>query len=372
MQSMCVSGLTELDAKGVAQPELAESWDVSSDGLKYTFHLADAKWSNGDAVTAADFVYGWQRLDDPKTASEYAFILDTIHVKNAADVNAGTMDKSQLGVKAVDDKTFEVDLTLPCDFLLGLMAFPSFFPLNQKFYEKEGDQFALSANDMAFWFGTDTQGRDLFTRVWEGTRISLIIALTAVLIDVFIGMSYGLISGYFGGKVDMVMQRIAEILNGIPTLVVVTLLGLVLPSGIISIIFALMITGWIGMSRIARAEVLKLKESEYILASRTLGAKNFAIIFKEIMPNIFGQIIVMSMFSIPNAIFTEAFLSFVGLGIQPPMASLGSLISEGYKSFTVYPYMIAAPIIVLALLMLSFNLFADGIRDAFDPNQKQR
>lgn len=170
----------------------------------------------------------------------------------------------------------------------------------------------------------------------------------------------------------MVMQRIAEILNGIPTLVVVTLLGLVLPSGIISIIFALMITGWIGMSRIARAEVLKLKESEYILASRTLGAKNFAIIFKEIMPNIFGQIIVMSMFSIPNAIFTEAFLSFVGLGIQPPMASLGSLISEGYKSFTVYPYMIAAPIIVLALLMLSFNLFADGIRDAFDPNQKQR
>ena len=150
MQSMCVSGLTELDAKGVAQPELAESWDVSSDGLTYTFHLADAKWSNGDAVTAADFVYGWQRLDDPKTASQYAFILDTIHVKNAAEINAGTMDKSQLGVKAVDDKTFEVDLTLPCDFLLSLMAFPSFFPLNQKFYEKEGDQFALSANDMLY------------------------------------------------------------------------------------------------------------------------------------------------------------------------------------------------------------------------------
>lgn len=150
MQSMCMSGLTELDAKGVAQPELAKSWDVSSDGLTYTFHLADAKWSNGEPVTAADFVYGWQRLDDPKTASEYAFILDTIHVKNAADINAGKMDKSQLGVKAVDDTTFEVDLTLPCDFLLGLMAFPSFFPLNQKFYEKEGDQFALSVNDMLY------------------------------------------------------------------------------------------------------------------------------------------------------------------------------------------------------------------------------
>lgn len=224
--------------------------------------------------------------------------------------------------------------------------------------------------DVYFWFGTDTQGRDLFTRVWQGTRISLIIALSAVLIDMVIGLSYGLISGYFGGRTDMIMQRIAEILNGIPTLVVVTLLQLVLPSGMASIIFALMITGWIGMSRIARAEVLKLKESEFVLASRTLGEKSFKIIFREILPNIFGQIIVMSMFSIPNAIFTEAFLSFIGLGIPAPMASLGSLISDGYKSFTVYPYMIAFPIVVLTLLVLSFNLFADGLRDAFDPNQR--
>ncbi len=226
--------------------------------------------------------------------------------------------------------------------------------------------------DVYHWFGTDTNGRDLFTRVWEGTRVSLIIAFAAAIIDIVIGMSYGLISGFFGGKVDMVMQRFAEILNGIPTLVVVTLLGLVLPGGIVSIVFALMITGWIGMSRIARAEMLKLKESEYVLASRTLGAKSFAIIFKDIMPNIFGQLIIMSMFSIPNAIFTEAFLSFVGLGIRPPEASLGSLISDGYKSMTIHPFILIAPIIVLGLLMLSFNLFADGIRDAFDPNQKQR
>lgn len=226
-------------------------------------------------------------------------------------------------------------------------------------------------NNLYHWFGTDTNGRDLFTRVWEGTRVSLIIALVAAAIDIVIGMSYGLISGYFGGKVDMIMQRIAEVLNGIPTLVAVTLLSLILPGGMISIIFALMITGWIGMSRIARAEMLKLKESEYVLASRTLGAKSFSIIFKDIMPNIFGQLIIMSMFSIPNAIFTEAFLSFVGLGIQAPEASLGSLISDGYKSMTVHPFIMIFPIIVLALLMLSFNLFADGIRDAFDPNQKQ-
>ncbi|MCI2155167.1 ABC transporter permease [Erysipelotrichaceae bacterium Oil+RF-744-GAM-WT-6] len=238
--------------------------------------------------------------------------------------------------------------------------------------EKGVDVYAEKGfTDVYHWFGTDTNGRDLFTRVWEGTRVSLIIAFAAAAIDIVIGMSYGLISGYFGGKVDMVMQRIVEILNGIPTLVVVTLLGLVMPSGISSIVFALMITGWIGMSRISRAEMLKLKESEYVLASRTLGAKSFYIIFKDIMPNIFGQLIIMSMFSIPNAIFTEAFLSFVGLGIQPPQASLGSLISDGYKSMTIHPFILIAPIIVLALLMLSFNLFADGIRDAFDPNQKQ-
>ncbi len=224
--------------------------------------------------------------------------------------------------------------------------------------------------DVYYWFGTDTQGRDIFTRVWEGTRISLLIALSAVLIDICIGMTYGLISGFFGGKVDMFMQRFAEIVNSVPTLVVVTLLGLVLPQGIGSIIFALMITGWVGMSRVARAQVLKLKEQEFILASRTLGAKDFAIIFKDILPNIFGQIIVMSMFSIPNAIFTEAFLSFVGLGVPAPMASLGTLISDGYKSLTVYPHMISSAIIVLGLLMISFNLFADGLRDAFDPKMK--
>ena len=169
----------------------------------------------------------------------------------------------------------------------------------------------------------------------------------------------------------MIMQRVAEILNGIPTLVIVILLGLVLPPGIYSVIFTLMITGWIGMERITRAQVLKVKEMEYVLAARTLGAKDFFIIFKEILPNIFGQIIVESMFSIPNAIFMEAYLSFVGLGVPAPLASLGSLISDGYKSMLTYTHMLMIPVIVLALLMLSFNLFADGLRDAFDPKMNR-
>lgn len=230
---------------------------------------------------------------------------------------------------------------------------------------------ATDADDVYYWFGSDVLGRDIWTRVWEGTRISLGIALVAAVIDMLLGMSYGLISGYFGGRVDSIMQRFAEIINGIPRLVIVTLLMLVLPRGFITIVFALMITEWIGMSRIARAEMLKLKEQEFVLASRTLGAKDFFIIFREILPNLIGQIITQLMFSIPTAIFTEAFLSFVGLGIPVPMCSLGSLISDAFNSFTTHPYQILPPIIILALLMLCFNMLADGLREAFDPKLKE-
>lgn len=226
------------------------------------------------------------------------------------------------------------------------------------------------ATDVYYWFGTDTLGRDLWDRVWMGTRVSFYIAVVAVGIDVFIGISYGLISGYFGGKVDLVMQRIIEILSGIPNLVVVTLFVLVLKPGMTSIILALMITGWISMSRVVRSQVMKLKEHEFILAARTLGASSFSIILKELLPNILGQIIVMTMFSIPNAIFYESFLSFVGLGLKPPLASLGVLISDGYRSMITNPYMVIFPVIVLSCLMLSFNLIADGLRDAFDPKMK--
>ena len=239
-------------------------------------------------------------------------------------------------------------------------------------YYKGNNQYTGDLENVYYWFGSDTQGRDIWTRVWEGTRVSLLIAFAAVVIDIVIGMVYGTISGFFGGKVDMVMQRFAEILNGVPTLVVVTLLGLVLPQGVVSIIFSLMITGWIGMERIARAQVLKVKEQEYVLASRTLGASKFSLIINDILPNIFGQVIVTSMFSIPNAIFLEAYLSFLGLGVPAPLASLGSLVSDGYKSMTTFPHILLIPVVVLALLMLSFNLFADGLRDAFDPKMNNR
>ncbi|MCD8015799.1 MAG: ABC transporter permease [Lachnospiraceae bacterium] len=232
-------------------------------------------------------------------------------------------------------------------------------------YEENG------LDDVYYWFGSDIYGRDIWTRTWSGARVSLIIAVAAAIIDMLIGMSYGLISGYFSGRTDMVMQRILEISNGIPRLVIVTLLLLILAPGMLTIIFALMLTEWIGMSRIARAEMLKLKEQEFVLASRTLGAGSFFIIFREVLPNIIGPIITQVMFSIPTAIFTEAFLSFVGLGIPVPQCSLGSLISDGFNSLTTHPYQIVPPLVVMALLMLSFNLVADGLREALDPKMKE-
>jgi len=226
-------------------------------------------------------------------------------------------------------------------------------------------------NDVYYWFGSDTLGRDIWTRVWEGTRVSLGIAVVSAVINMTIGMCYGLVSGYFGGTVDSIMQRFAEINNGIPRLVIVTLLLLLLKPGFATIVLALVLTEWISMSRIARAEMLKLKEQEFVLASRTLGASNSTLIFREVLPNIIGQIITQLMFSIPTAIFTEAFLSFVGLGIPVPQCSLGSLISDAFNSFTTHPYQIIPPIVVLALLMLCFNMLADGLREAFDPKLKE-
>lgn len=233
------------------------------------------------------------------------------------------------------------------------------------------DQYALkNAENQYHYFGTDNLGRDIWTRVWQGTRISLLIALVAVVIDVGIGVIYGLTSGYYGNKVDIIMQRITEVLSSLPTVVVVTLMLVVMKPGLKNIILAMLITGWINMSRIVRAQVLKLKDQEFVLAARTLGVKPKGIIFKEILPNTLGQIIITFMFSIPNAIFMEAFLAFIGLGVQAPQASLGSMINDGYNSAMTYPYMVMAPVVVLGLLMLGFNLCADGLREAIDPQMK--
>lgn len=236
------------------------------------------------------------------------------------------------------------------------------------------DQYQAKAKPVktSYWLGTDEYGRDQWTRVWRGTQISLLIAFIAAAIDFVIGIAYGGISAYFGGRVDNIMQRIIEILIGIPHLVIIILAMIVLQPGIRAIIIALVLTGWTTMARIVRGQILKMKDQEFVLASRTLGAPNWKIIARDMLPNTLGQIIITTMFTVPNAIFFEAFLSFIGLGIQPPTASLGTLINEGFKSMQTHPYLVVWPGIVISLLLICFNLLGDGLRDALDPKMRGR
>ncbi|MFK2825814.1 ABC transporter permease [Bacillus sp. B190/17] len=232
------------------------------------------------------------------------------------------------------------------------------------------DLYKAKAVKEYYWFGTDELGRDLWARTWYGTRISIYIGLLAAAIDFLIGIAYGGISGFYGGHVDNMMQRAIEVLMGIPHLIVVILFILVFEPGIFSITMAMVITGWVNMARIVRGQFLKLKEQEFVFASRTLGASSRRLIWKHLMPNVIGPVIVTTMFTIPSAIFTEAFLSFIGLGIRPPEASLGSLVNDGFKVLQIYPHMLVIPSVIISLLILSFNLLADGLRDAFDPKMR--
>lgn len=226
------------------------------------------------------------------------------------------------------------------------------------------------AEDTYFWFGSDYLGRDLFTRLFRGVRISLIIAVVSVVTNIVIGVLYGSVSGYYGGRVDMIMMRIAEILNGIPYLVVVMLFILMFGTGMISIIFALTITGWIGTARLVRAQFYRYKGREYVLAARTLGVPDRLLIFRHILPNTVGPLVTRAMVAIPGAIFSESFLAFIGLGIQPPEPSMGILLADGQNYLLQYPYQTFFPAVLISVLMISFNLFSNGLRDSLDPTKR--
>lgn len=220
------------------------------------------------------------------------------------------------------------------------------------------------------WLGTDYLGRDLCTRLFRGARISLLIAFFTVVSNIAIGVVYGAFAGYYGGKVDMVLTHVAQILDGLPYITVTILFMVLLGSGMLSIVLALTVTGWIGTSRLIRAQFYRYKGREYVLAARTLGVKDLTLIFRHILPNAIGPIITRAMIAIPGAIFSESFLAYIGLGIKPPSPSIGVLLSDGQKVLLQYPYQTLFPALLISLLMISFNLFANGLRDALDPTRR--
>ena len=221
------------------------------------------------------------------------------------------------------------------------------------------------------WFGTDKMGRDLFTRVWIGGRISMILGIAGAAIDMLIGVVYGGVAAYFGGKTDAIMMRIVEILASIPYLLLVVLVSLIVGKGVGSLLIAMCLTGWCHMARLVRGQVLQLKDQEYLLAAKALGTPWYKVIFRHLIPNTLGVVIVAVTFDVPSFIFGEAFLSYIGLGVQAPMTSWGSLASNAQQTMAFYPYQLFFPAFFIALTMLSFQLLGDGLRDALDPKLRQ-
>lgn len=219
----------------------------------------------------------------------------------------------------------------------------------------------------AHWFGTDSLGRDLFIRVWMGARVSLTIGFVAAFLNAVIGTVIGGISGYYGGKADMVIMRIVDVLYGIPSLIITMMVMVVLGKGIRSLVIALIVVGWLGSSRFVRGEMMRLKGQEFVLAAKVLGTPDIKIIFKHLVPNVMGLIITNLTLAIPTAIFQEAFLSFIGIGIAPPNSSWGILAKEGIRMLRVAPHQLLIPAFFICTTMLALNLLGDGLRDAFDP-----
>ncbi|WP_370224732.1 ABC transporter permease [Cytobacillus sp.] len=257
--------------------------------------------------------------------------------------------------------------------LLGLLIFMAIFGPYMTPYDYASNDLGNKNQPPSseHWFGTDDLGRDVFARTWEGARISIFIGVAAAVIDLIIGVLWGGIAGYKGGRTDEGMMRFADILYGVPYLLLVILLMVVLGQGLSTMIIAMSITGWINMSRIVRGQVLSLKNQEYVLAAKTLGANTSRIMGKHLIPNSMGPILVTMTLTIPSAIFTEAFLSFIGLGLTPPIASWGTMANDGLPAMRYYPWRLFFPATFICLTIFAFNVVGDGLRDALDPRMRK-
>ena len=262
--------------------------------------------------------------------------------------------------------------TLGLAVIVALILIAVFVPLfSSHSYDEQNLMMPNQSPSFEHWFGTDNLGRDIFIRVLYGARISLAIGIVASLLNFFIGVIYGGIAGFCGGRVDRVMMNIVDILYSVPTLLYVILLMVVLKPGLINIFIALGIGYWLQMARIVRGQILAMKQQEFILAARCIGASRMRILLRHLIPNAMGAIVVTMTLAIPDAIFTEAFLSFIGLGVSAPMASWGVLASEGVNNIRAYPFQLFFPAAAISITMLAFNFLGDGLRDVLDPKMRR-
>lgn len=253
-------------------------------------------------------------------------------------------------------------------FLVGVALFGNrFAPYS---YDLQSTAESLSAPNRAHWMGTDELGRDLFSRLIYGTRISMSVSLLTAFSALILGTCYGALSGYVGGRVDNLMMRGIDVIYALPDLLLIILITVVIGRGIAGVFLALSLVGWVTVARLIRGEVLRLKELAYIEAARALGGSHLRILFRHILPNTLGVLVVTLTFRIPSAILAESTLSFIGLGLTPPAASWGTLANEGWKALKFYPHLIVFPSLAIFITMLAFNFLGDALRDALDPSRK--
>ena len=257
--------------------------------------------------------------------------------------------------------------------LLALLVCAAIFGPMLSPYPYDGMD-AMSRNQpssAAHWFGTDQMGRDVFTRVLYGARVSLLVGFASTALNLVIGVLYGSVAGYVGGRVDMVMMRIVDVIYAVPAMIYMILLMLIFGSNIYSVMLGICVNGWINMARIVRSQVMSLKEQEFSVAAFVIGASRRRILFRHLLLNSLGPIIVTVTLMIPQAIFTEAFLSFIGIGISAPMASLGTLAQDAKMLMNVYPMQMVWPVLVICIVIFSLNFIGEGLETALNPRGKR-
>lgn len=309
----------------------------------------------------------------PNESKEFELTPEMFKVVGPRSEEADKLNKKQVSFwKEVFHRFTRNKLAIIGLVLLFLILVMSIFaPLFSQYSYDQNVGLYNSPPSAENWFGTDDLARDVFVRVWNGAQISLFIGVTAATIDLIVGVLWGSIAGLAGGRLDNIMMRIVDVLTAIPYLLVVIILLVVMEPGLWPMIIALSITGWVNMARIVRSEVLSIKNQEFVLAARTLGASKWHLIKRHLIPNAMGVILVTMTLTIPAAIFTESFLSYLGLGVQAPKASWGTMASEGFKALRSAPWRLIFPALFISLTIFAFNAVGDGLRDALDPKLRK-